>query len=673
MKILLSWLNDYVDTGGLSAEKVAGILSNIGFPTEGIEQIGPDSVIDIEVTSNRGDCLGYIGIARELAAATGKELKIPTVELDESKKDVAEFTDVEITEPDLCHRYTARVIEDVKVGPAPDWMVKRLQAVGMRSVNNVVDATNYAMLETGQPPHAFDYEKISKGKIIVRKAAPGERIVSIGGSKCDLGPDMLIIADAKKPVAVAGVMGGLDTEVSDSTATILLEDAYFDPVTVRTTSRKLALLSEASFRFERIVDAENVDWASRRTAQLITQAAGGKVAKGVVDIYPKKLKTKQVTLRLSRLNKLLGIEVPDHDAIRILDRLCFQPKRDGDIITCSVPSWRSSDIYREADLVEEVARVYGYDKIPIEKKISIEVVPQNDRRKVTEQITTYLNGCGYYETINVTFTDDIAAQLFTTHGPENHLAVKDVSRKTANLLRQTLLCSLFAVLKTNLNAANTPCRIFELADTFIPAGTDEHLPLEGTKLAIVSDGQLRELRGAVEGLIKTINRDLEVEFAPIELPWADPGAQVIAAGHAVGVAGVVNENVCEKFDFDGLAPCGAELDLNCLMALQKGPVQVKPIPKYPSIVRDLSLLIDEQIPWADVTEAVNRSRPDELEDICFVGIYRGKGIDAGKKSLTLSLRFRDTDGTLTHEKVDSLEAGIVKNITSSTGAVLRTI
>ena len=274
MKISLNWLRDYIDIDR-PAEQVAEVLRDLGFPCEGIEHPGDDVVIDVEITSNRGDCLGYIGIARELSAATGLEVKIPTVKIDESDKDIGTLASVQIDEPELCGRYTARIIEAVKVGPSPDWISKRLEAIGLRSVNNVVDATNYAMIETGQPPHAFDYTKITEGKIIVRRAVEGERLVSIDGTQCDLNTDMLIIADPRGPVAIAGVMGGLDTEVSAQTTSILLEDAYFDPVSIRTTSRRLSLPSEASYRFERIVDIEMIDWASRRTAQWITQVAGG--------------------------------------------------------------------------------------------------------------------------------------------------------------------------------------------------------------------------------------------------------------------------------------------------------------------------------------------------------------------------------------------------------------
>ncbi|MHC4397055.1 MAG: phenylalanine--tRNA ligase subunit beta [Planctomycetota bacterium] len=671
MKILLNWLNDYIQTS-LAAEEIADILSDLGFPCEGIVHLDGDFVIDVEITSNRGDCLGYIGIARELAVVTGKELKIPTVELNESDKDVTAFTNVEIAEPDLCCRYTARIIEGIKVGPSPDWMKKRLEAIGMRSVNNVVDATNYALIETSQPPHAFDFAKIAQGKIIVRKALPGETIVSIDGSKCELDSNMLIIADADGPVAVAGVMGGLDTEVSDTTTTILLEDAYFDPVSVRTTSRKLSLPSEASFRFERTVDVEMIDFASKRTAQLITQVAGGKIAKGIVDIYPKKPAKKQVTLRLSRLKKLLGIEIGPQDVKKILSGLNFQPEFSDDSINCSVPTWRN-DVYREADLIEEVARVHGYNKIPTEHKIKIEVVPVDPRQKSVESIGTYLNGCGFYETINVTFIDDSITALFTKADTKKHLAVKDVSRKNANILRQTLLGSLLGVLKTNLNAGSTPCRIFEIADTFVPAEKAGQLPTEKTRLALVCDSNLPDLRGVVEGLIKSIDRNAQTVFTPAELVWAEVGAQILVNGRTIGTAGVVSQPVRDKFDFKEIWPVAAELEFAELMALQAGPVKVKPIPKFPAVERDLSIVVDENLPWSGIIEAVNKKAPSELEDVRFVGVYRGKAVPTGKKSVTLSLRFRDQDGTLTHETVDNFEADIVKSLTKFTGAELRTV
>jgi len=692
MKISLNWLSDYIEIEN-SSEQIAEILSDLGFPCEAIVQIGDDTVIDIEVTSNRGDCLSYIGIARELAAVTGKELKIPEVELNpvrESKagektenkelsngvneldKDVMEFASVEVAEPDLCGRYTARVIEAVKVGPSPDWLKKRLEAVGLRSVNNVVDATNYAMMETGQPPHAFDYAKIKQGKIVVRKAISGERLVSIDSTTCALNADMLIIADAEGPVAIAGVMGGLETEVGDTTTKILLEDAYFDPVSVRTTSRRLGLPSEAAFRFERTVDIEMIDWASKRTAQLITQVAGGKVARGVVDVYPKKPAQKEVTLRLSHLNKLLGIKVSAEEVVRILSVLSFKPQRKGDSVACTIPCWRS-DIYREIDLIEEVARVHGYNKIPTEQKISIEVATVNARQKLAGMIGTYLNGCGFYETITVGFIDSSIAELFTDPRHKGHLRVREQSRQSANLLRQSLIGSLLSVLKTNVNAKNLPCRIFEIADIFVPTGKAGILPIEKTKLALVSDGELRDLCGVIEGLIKNIEGDTQIVFAPVDLVWAQTGAQIEVNSKVIGTTGIVSQAVKEKFDFKNLSPVAVELDFQQLLVLHTGAIKVKPIPRFPAIERDLSIIVDETIKWADIVEAVNEKATAELQDVRFIGIYRGEGIPSGQKSVTLSLRFRDEEGTLTHETVDRFESDIVKSLTQLVNAELRTI
>jgi phenylalanyl-tRNA synthetase beta chain len=669
VKVLVSWLKDYVETG-LSAERIADVLSDLGLPNEGIEYKDNDAVIDLEITSNRGDCLGYIGVARELAAATGRELKMPAVQLDESDRDVKDICSVEIAEPDLCGRYTARIIEGVTVGPSPEWMGSRLEAVGMRSVNNVVDATNYAMMETGQPPHAFDYAKIAQGRIIVRRAKAGERIISIDGSKCDLQEDMLIIADASGPVAIAGVMGGLEMEVSDNTKTILLEDAYFSPVSVRTTSRALGLPSEAAFRFERIVDIEAIDRASQRTAQLIVQAAGGKIAKGVVDVYPKRPQTKKVTVRLSRINQLLGVEVPAEEVIRILTRLSFEPVRDGDDITCSVPSWRS-DVYREADLIEEIARHYGYNKVLVEKKVEIEVMPVDKRQKIYSIVGEYLNGCGFYETVNVSFVDDNVAGIFAKETVKEHLVVRDVSRKSSNLLRSNLTGSLVGVVRLNVNAGNRPVRVFEIANTFVPS--NDVLPEERTKLAIVCDSDIRDLRGVIEGLVKCVAKEAITTFEKTEVRWAQAGAKVCMNGEQIGLIGVLSDSIKARFDLEETDVCAAELDFDYLEQMYSDSVTFKPIPRFPAVERDLSLVVDEAVTWEKITAAIEKADCEKLEQMRFVGIYRGKGIEAGKKSLTLTLRFRDEDGTLTHEQVDEFQNSILEKIGEETGAVLRTV
>ncbi|MBL7214049.1 MAG: phenylalanine--tRNA ligase subunit beta [Phycisphaerae bacterium] len=673
MKISLDWLRDYVDTT-LCAEEIADILSNLGFPIESIEAVGDDTMLDVEITSNRGDCLGHIGIGRELAAAVGKELKLPKINLTESDEDTASLIKVEIHEPVLCNRYTARVIKNVKIGPSPVWLVKRLETIGQRSVNNVVDVTNYVMMETGQPSHAFDYDKIGGQKIIVRKAAGGERLISIDETKCDLNDLMLVIADERIPVAMAGVMGGLESEVSDQTINILLEVAHFEPVTIRTTARKLALPSEASFRFERYVDTENIEWVSARIAQLIVETAGGTVTKGIVDAYPEKIERGTIAMRLSRMNALLGIDIAKEKVLDIFSSLGFGPEsKNDDLIVCTPPSWRH-DLYREADLIEEVARCYGYDNIPVEPKIRIEVTPPNKREKTAQKVRTFLTGCGFYESINVTFVDKKIAELFCDQTAEQHLSVSDVSQKNANILRQNLIGSLASVLRSNYNVGNKPCHLFELADTFIPDENHEpgKLPDEHAKLALVADVDFRMIRGTIEGLVATLCPEGVLEFTPTQKKWAQTAADITLDGEILGYAGLLSANIANQFDIEKQEVAAAELNFDVLLQKAGGIPTAKPIPRFPAIVRDLSLIVDEPVQWSQITATVQSKAPAELEQIDFTGLYRGKPIPNGKKSVTVSLRFRDENGTLRHETVDEWQQNILNALTANLGAELRT-
>jgi phenylalanyl-tRNA synthetase beta chain len=396
------------------------------------------------------------------------------------------------------------------------------------------------------------------------------------------------------------------------------------------------------------------------------------VAQGVVDAYPRRYQPLEVTMRLARVKKLLGIEVPTDVVLRILSALCFEPRlRDGSVV-CTVPTWRS-DVDREVDLIEEVARVYGYDKVPTHKRIHIEARAADPRQKMTQTVGTFLAGCGFYETINVDFVDQPVAEVFSAGGALGHMGVRDVTRKAGNLLRRTLLGSLLGVLKTNVNAKNLPCRIYEIADTFVPTGVKDGLPQERAKLGLVVDSEFRVLRGAVEGLVKNINHAATVEFVPTELPWAQAGAQVRVNGRVMGEAGVFSDAVRERFDLKDLTPAGAELDFEELMELGSGSVKIKPIPRFPAIERDLSIVAAEQVLWTDMIRAVQEVAPAELEETRFVDIYRGKGIAPGTKSVTLSLRFRDEDGTLMHETVDKYQAAILESLKRAVGAELRTL
>ncbi len=668
MNISLNWLNDYIDIG-YDAEAISEMLSDRGFPCEEIVVQDNDTMIDVEVTSNRGDCLGHIGVARELAASTGKPLKLPDVSLTLNDRDVSSLASVSIESPDLCARYTARVIQDVKVGPSPEWLVNRLETIGLRSVNNVVDATNYAMMETGQPPHAFDLDKIDQGRVIVRCAQAGETLVSIDDTSCKLTENMLIIADPKGPVAIAGVMGGLDTEVTDATTTLLLEDAHFQPVTVRSASRQLVLPSDAAYRFERTVDIEAIDWASQRTAQLIVQVAGGTIAKGVVDCFPRPRELQPVTLRLARLKHVLGIDVPVQSVKECLTALGFEPSLEDGLVTCSVPSWRS-DVTREVDLIEEVARCYGYDKVPTEDRIEIQVTSVDAYQKDIQAVGRALNASGYYETISVDFVDDSTAEIFAVSHDKSHLAVSDASRKSANKLRQTLMGSLLSILKTNVNVKNLPCRVFEVAHTFVP-DVSGVLPKEETNIGLVADSGFRGLRTAVEQTIRSLVSDAAIDFLPADLPWAQAGAEIQANGQVVGYAGVFSDEVLKAFELKHVMPVGAELALNTLVNMKGTGVTLKAIPRFPAIERDLSLIVADSVPWSSLVKAIDSHGPKELEGVKFVEIYRGKGVPKGKKSVTLSLCFRDTDGTLKHETVDAYQTPIVEGLAKDVEAELR--
>lgn len=671
MKISLNWLREYVHIDQ-SPEQVGEIFSDLGFPVEEIEYLLKDTVLDLEVTSNRGDCLGHIGMAREFAVATGRELKLPQIDLAETDADCEQLIKVEISEPSLCGRYTGRYIEGVKVGPSPDWMRDRLEAVGIRSVNNVVDATNYAMMETGQPPHAFDYDKISSGKIIVRRAKKGEKLVSIDETDCKLTENMLIIADENGPVAIAGVMGGLDTEISESSTKVLLEDAQFDPVSVRTTGRSLGISSEAGFRFERKVDIEMIDWASKRTAELIIMAAGGRCARGAADAYPGKPQPQQVQMRLARLKHILGMEIGQEKVMQIFVSLGFEPTESDGVISCTVPSWRH-DIEREADLIEEVIRVYGYNKVPTESKISIEIAPVEPAWKFSTTVGEFLNGCGYYETITTSFDDEKTAKQVTGKTAEQHLQVTDVSRKGAGLLRQSLLGSLMGVMRVNVNAGNSPCRLYEIAHTFETVDNGGSGLDEKAKIGILCDRELRELKGVLVGLIKKLNPAAEIVCKPCETVWSDTAGEIFVEGKKAGVFGLVNKSTAESLEIKNVSLCGAELDFDVLMKIQREDVKIKQIPKYPAIVRDLSLIVDEAVKWSQIEDVVRANATDELETINFVDIYRGKPIAKGRKSVTLSLSFRDEDGTLRHEKVDEFENSIVKALVDKLGGELRTV
>jgi len=669
MKISLAWLREYVDYEG-AVEALEELLTGVGFPVEEVRQVGSDWMLDVEVTSNRSDCLGHIGVAREVAAATGAAFRMPSVDFSEGGASVSERTSVTNEASDLCGRYTARLVEGVKVGPSPSWMVERLETVGLRGINNVVDITNYILMEVGQPLHAFDFARLAEGRIVVRRAKAGERMVTIDHSTVDLDESMLVIADGRSAVALAGIMGGLSSEVGDGTEAVLLESAHFDPLSIRSTSRSLGVSSESSFRFERDVDVEMAEWASRRAASLLAELAGGQVISGVVDSFPKKVDACRVRMRLSRLRSLVGIEIALEEVVGILGRLGFEPVYDGEeAVVCTVPSWRG-DVTREVDLIEEVIRVHGYDKVPVRKEIAIRVVTQDRYQQSVGRATGALSGCGFYETVNVSFVEDRHWEALMGEGFEP-VRVQDMSRRSNNALRPSLLASLLGVRKRNQDVGNGRCDLYELAAVHASGGAGA-VPQERISLALCSDGDFWELRGVVEAVATSLNRKAQVSCEGAAVSWAasGTGARILVDGVAVGVMGRASERVVELFDLSDVVSL-AELDFGQLNQLEPGEVGIVPLSRYPGVRRDLSLVIGESASWQEVVDVINGAGAAYLQATRFVGIYRGKGVASGKKSLTLSLDFRREDQTLTHEEVDAEQERLLAVLKEKLGATLR--
>lgn len=686
MKISLHWLNDYLDPP-VAADApgiVDDLLTGHGFPIEDTVSLADgDTLFDVEVTSNRGDCLSHLGVARELAAATGATLQRPDCGLpDTAGKPVSEITRVQVREPDACPLYSARVVTGVKVGPSPDWLRAKLQAVGLRPVNNVVDITNFVLLELGQPLHAFDLNKLAGKKVVVRNAEAGEKFTAIDGTKHELRNDMLVIADAEKPQAIAGVMGGADSEVGDDTTDLLLESAIFEPLQVRRTSRALKLASDSSFRFERGVDPAGVERASRRAAALIVELAGGKLAEGVIRIGtpPSESEaTPRITLRAQRCRALLGLELTASQQADHLNRLELSAKVEGDTVVAHIPSFRL-DLRREVDLIEEIARLHGLDAIPIKPKLELVARPPQDTVQAKRLIGDVMVAHGYHETITFSFINPDLATPFLPPEAEALLLEGD-HKKDEPMLRPSLLPSLLQCRKLNQDAGNHGVRLFESASTWAVV---DGQTVETVKLALLRDAEgpggvdeaLRALRGAIDEAVEALGGSAAQRAITIQ-PMEPAAAGVFSAAGTVktgeqtlGVMGLIADATRDRFNVQ-TPQVAAELEVSALLALYPPTRQVGALPKFPGIERDLSVVVDEAVAWTKIAAAVDDAGPAMLEDLAFLGVYRGKPIPAGRKSVSLRMRFRDPATTLRHEQVDPQVAAVLASLTDAVGAELR--
>ncbi|HHT9144617.1 MAG TPA: phenylalanine--tRNA ligase subunit beta [Candidatus Wunengus sp. YC61] len=676
MKISYNWLKEYVDIY-LSPQELADKLTNAGLVVAEIQSVEDDFCLDVEVTSNRPDCLGIVGIAREVAAVVGASVQFPetnytsTDPRSESRTgiEVSKLISIAVEEPILCPHYTAQVVRHITVKPSPEWMQKRLKCIGLRPVNNIVDITNYVMMETGQPLHVFDLDKLSDQKIIVRRARIGEEIVAINGARRALFHDMLVIADGKRPVAIAGVMGGRETEVSASTRNILIECAQFEPRQVRRTSKVTGIASDSSYRFERGVDPEGVELASKRAVKLIKDFAEGEVANGVIDIRSGKYEKKRITLRIERLNKVLGLEIKRTVASDILKRLQFNVINEvATFIDVEVPSFRG-DVYREIDLIEEVARIYGYNNIPTKTSISVRGSVKSKDAIVEDSVRQFLIGIGFYEAKTFSIVDISPLQSVNLWSDRGGIDIVNPLRQEESRLRTCLLPSLIRAKTYNMNHGVEQVRIFEIAKVYL-AG--EKLLEEKTCLSILADTDYFTLKGIVESLLLNLNIVAKGEWRGdisvigSNLFRNEKAAKISLGDKPLGFLGDAKELGFKT------SPCMVELDMDLLVEKANFVKKYKAMSPYPPVFRDLSIIVNEEYTWADIERCITSTRTiysDYLKEINFFDIYRGKQIPAGKKSIAFNLCFQANDRTLKSEEADTFQLAILDNLCNTVNGV----
>jgi len=649
-----------------------------------------DTVLDVGITPNRADCLSIVGVAREWAAITGKKLHYPAADVAENGADIHKITSVSILDPDLCPRYTARIVKDARVGPSPLWIRQRLEAVGLRPINNIVDVTNFVMMELGQPLHAFDFRFLEEGRIVVRRSREGERFMSLDGKERTLRADTLMICDGVKPVAIGGVMGGLNSEIQSDTEMILLESAYFNPSSIRKTSRALAMGTDAAFRFERGIDPEGVIRALDRAARLIAEVSGGKVCKGVIDQYPQKIPTaKRIPLRAGRVGDVLGIAIPQQEIIRILENLEMSIERlEEGRIEVTPPTCRV-DITREIDLMEEIVRLYGYDRVPVTLPGVSVIAGISDRKSVIEgRLREIMTGAGYLEVINYSFISANAVDqlgLEETDQRRCQVRIRNPLTEEQAVLRTTLVYSLLLNAKRNADNGRSDLKVFELGRTFLGRSEGE-LPLENNRMACLITGlryddrwHSRDLRADfydLKGCIENILDALRIPGPSFRSGHGEvilhPGKScgVFSGEKKVGFLGEVHPDLLLRLDLTGpILVC--ELDLDFLTAHFSIKTPFRSISRFPSSSRDTAFLIRREMEAQDVLGLAEDSCEELLEKVQIFDVYEGASLPAGMKSLGVRFSYRCADRTLTDDEVNEVHGRIVQKIVDATGGSIR--
>ncbi|HEV2299184.1 MAG TPA: phenylalanine--tRNA ligase subunit beta [Candidatus Acidoferrales bacterium] len=693
MRVLYNWLKEFVDVA-LPAPELRSRLSMAGVAIDSIEDTPAGPVLDAEITINRPDLLGHVGIAREIATLCRLPLKAVQPKLKESVEPASKVTHVEIECPDLCGRYTARIIRGVKIQPSPDWLRQRLEALGQTSINNVVDISNYVMLELGQPLHAFDFDRLAEHRIIVRRARPGESMCTLDGVERKLTKDMCLICDVRSPVAIGGVMGGAESEISFSTKNLLIESAWFDPISIRHTSKTLNLRTEASTRFERGVDPELADLASRRAAELIQQLAGGEVLAGVVDVFPRREPPLKLEFSRKELLRVMGADVPDRAIEEILSALGFAPVRNdgnrgvaGSLVAtweCARPSWRG-DVTREIDLIEEVARHHGYDKFPPRLPPAKQPATRLPHAEAHDLLRHRLMALGYQEVVAIPIVDPESDTAFRADVIEPASIANPLSEE-ASILRTSGVTNMVGAIEWNLNHGQRNLRLCEIGKSY---GISGGKPVESLVLTLGAAGLARQQsihESAREFGFADLKGDLDQIFALAGgsnwtqggPAWLSPGqgAQIsLPSGHekTIGVAGLLSRNLAQRFKLRQDVFL-AELRLEPLLeaiAAARASLRYQRLPRFPAVERDFSLTLDDGVTFAQVADEIRSLNIADLRRIEAADLFRGGQIPAGKYSLLVRVTFQSAESTFTEAQLADFSARIVAALEKKLDATLR--
>lgn len=667
MKIGWNWLQDYLDLQGLDSDRLIEALAMLGFPVESVEETEDGRVLELEVTTNRPDCLNHLGVAREISAKFGLDVRVPDLSEPTGSSVSEPSARVSIEAPSLCPRYTARVMTEVRIGPSPQWLKRRIESVGQRPINNVVDITNFVLHELGQPLHGFDLDLLSERRIVVRRAADGERLTTLDGVDRLLDPSMLVIADASRAVAMGGIMGGMETEISAATRNLLLESAYFEPLSVRRTAKRLGIRTDASYRFERGADPQMARKALNRACRMIQEIAGGSCEGPVIDEFPRPIPAREIRLRSGRVTQVLGTPVDPDFVEEALGRLGFELDAKSDASwRVRVPSFRA-DVRLEDDLVEEVAREYGYDRLPTTYPAAVAPGVFSRSEGHRRRVSSCLLASGFYEAINYSFTNPAREEIFLGR-PVPLVPIANPLSEDHTHLRSTLLPGLAESIRHNLNFGNRNVRLFETGKVFKQSGEDLEQSKEAPSLALAATGSahgafwsgtsepfgFHHLKGTLQLLFRRFG--LEVEYrTDAGLPYLHPGisAEILREERRLGVLGRLHPRLHAhyKFSQDVLV---AELRLDELYGRDLEDPVYEVLSRFPSVEHDFSILVDKSVSFAKLINAIQGLSIPELRDIRLIDLYRGSSVPKDKVGLTLRLTFADAERTLTLPEVKHL-------------------